>query len=514
MSTTCPKCHTDNPDDSKFCKECATPLFAPSKKKILAKVLSGVLIVILFVFVPAALANEKKSGQNLSVITKEGLGIKGELLVVKANKLILMDSSSLTGVEVAIDEVKHIQIVKKSKFLKGLGTGLLIGGLGGAVIGFLSGDDQGFLAMTAGQKALAGALGLGLLGAPIGGIWGMIKGLDESIDLTGKSPEEVKLIMNKLRSYARFGEKFPENIKLSPPAAKKDNLKAPEKEIHVKPSLTVEKEPLQPVQPSKLSRFHLNFIPGYFGSHGKKILQDLLTSVGFGDDEYHSGGWFGSSPRTIEYPEILKNHSPIIKDLRLEYSLNKDFALGISFSLLGNYEVKGRRIVPNKDYRGPLYEAEAHASGFYKGQAFFVTAAYFPIRDVFLKKTTFKFAVGVGMSHVNVDFIGSEFRGGFEDLYYSENLNRKSFSKNAVCFMLLGEYLFFFNKKWSLGLNVDYKYIPVNMDSTQFNSYYSYYDASPHSGGKIHYESIRVNIPSQKWNIGGFGIGVNFGFHF
>jgi hypothetical protein len=25
MSTTCPKCHTNNPDDSKFCKECATP---------------------------------------------------------------------------------------------------------------------------------------------------------------------------------------------------------------------------------------------------------------------------------------------------------------------------------------------------------------------------------------------------------------------------------------------------------------------------------------------------------
>lgn len=26
MSTKCPKCHTDNPEDSKFCKECATPL--------------------------------------------------------------------------------------------------------------------------------------------------------------------------------------------------------------------------------------------------------------------------------------------------------------------------------------------------------------------------------------------------------------------------------------------------------------------------------------------------------
>lgn len=487
----------------------------PPKKKTLAKVLSGVLIVILFLFVPAAPAKEKKSGQILSVITKEGRGIKGELLVVKEDKLILMDPSSLTGVEVAIDEVKHIQIVKKSKFLKGLSMGLLIGGLGGAVIGLLDGDDpSGFFAMTAGQKALAGALGLGLLGAPIGGIWGMIKGLDESIDLTGKSPDEVKLIMNKLRSYARFGEKFPENIKLSPPAAKKDNLKALEKETHVKPSLTVENEPPQPVQPSKFSRFHLNFIPGYFGSHGIKNLQDLLTSIGFGDDEHHSGGWFGSGPYTIEYPDIVKNHSFFIRDFRLEYSLNKDFALGISFSPLGNHEVKGRRIVPGKDYRGSNYEAETHASGYYKGQAFFVTAAYFPIPDAFLKKNTFKFAVGVGMSHVNVGFIGSEFRGAFEDPFSSENLNKKSISKNTVCFMLLGEYLFFLNKNWSLGLNVDYKYIPVNMDSTQFNSYYSFFDASPYYGGKLRHEFIRVNIPSQKWNIGGFGIGVNFGFHF
>jgi hypothetical protein len=26
MATQCPKCYTDNPSDSKFCKECATPL--------------------------------------------------------------------------------------------------------------------------------------------------------------------------------------------------------------------------------------------------------------------------------------------------------------------------------------------------------------------------------------------------------------------------------------------------------------------------------------------------------
>ncbi len=32
MANKCPKCDTDNPSDSKYCKECATPL--PSSKEI------------------------------------------------------------------------------------------------------------------------------------------------------------------------------------------------------------------------------------------------------------------------------------------------------------------------------------------------------------------------------------------------------------------------------------------------------------------------------------------------
>ena len=40
MAVKCPKCQTDNPDDSKYCKECGTPLM-PSKDVSVTKTLQS-----------------------------------------------------------------------------------------------------------------------------------------------------------------------------------------------------------------------------------------------------------------------------------------------------------------------------------------------------------------------------------------------------------------------------------------------------------------------------------------
>lgn len=56
---------------------------------------------------------------------------------------------------------------------RGLGLGLLIGGVTGAVLGIADGDDEdGFIALTAEEKAMAGFVALGGAGALVGAIAG------------------------------------------------------------------------------------------------------------------------------------------------------------------------------------------------------------------------------------------------------------------------------------------------------------------------------------------------------
>jgi hypothetical protein len=153
------------------------------------------------------------------------------------------------------------------------------------------------------------------------------------------------------------------------------------------------------------------------------------------------------------------------------------------------------------DYRSWV-EVETYLSGYYKGNAYFITASYLPVPDGYLKKSSFKFGGGIGYSKLNIVFSNSD----------GENYERKDFSKRALCFLALGDYSYFFNKNLSLGLGVDYKYIPVKIHAFQINSYYWYYDR-PYPN-EIIYGSMRISIPGQKLNFSGLGLGANLGLHF
>lgn len=187
------------------------------KTKLKSKGKMTVLLSALIVFgafTSNSYAKEKKHGAELVIQKKDGQSVRGELLTVKDNSLLVMESGSLSGISVDISDVHKIKILKKSRLLKGLGFGLLIGGGSGVLLGFLSGDDSpGWFSMTAGEKALLGGLAFGILGAPIGGIWGVVKGIDESIVLEERSPEEIKLILKKLNSKSRFPADLPQSFK-------------------------------------------------------------------------------------------------------------------------------------------------------------------------------------------------------------------------------------------------------------------------------------------------------------
>jgi hypothetical protein len=478
------------------------------RKKSAFKVIAACSLAIALILPCLVSAKERKFGRNLLVKMKDGRIIEGELLAVKDDLLIMMNASSLTGTEVQIGEVLYLKVNKKSKLLQGIGLGFLSGAATGGIIGLLSGDDEGgWFAMTAGQKALFGALGFGILGMPIGGIAGAITGIDESIDLTSMPPGQTNLLLNKLKSYSRVAGELPQNLKILPSTPTKEEYKAVEKETPAAPSKELANYLSLHAKPEKTNRFHFSFTPGYFNSSGLGKLQGLLKNIGFGGTESYSG-LFG--PVTIEYPHRVKGPYFYIKDVKIEYSLRKKLALGIAYSPLGKFGASGRHVISYKDYWGYDAETYTYINGSYSGQIYFLTASYFPLPDAFLRKLTFKITTGIGYGRVKMDFYGSEFE------YYYENqspyfpMDQKSFSKNVPAALLSTELIYFFNKRWTLGINADYKYVPVKTERFPIDCYYYYWDNSY----ERHDEALRVNIPNQTWNLGGLGLGINFGLHF
>jgi len=82
-------------------------------------------------------AKERK-GADLIIQKKYGQQVRGELIAVKENSLLLLGRESGVDVTVDIDNVKVITIVGKSKASGGAVLGLLIGAGVGAIVGLVA----------------------------------------------------------------------------------------------------------------------------------------------------------------------------------------------------------------------------------------------------------------------------------------------------------------------------------------------------------------------------------------
>jgi hypothetical protein len=159
-------------------------------------------IVLFFLVVPALLicptslkANERR-GAEVTVQKLDGQEVKGELIAVKPESLLLLDSFSATDVSIAFADITRIKITKKPITALTIGFGITFAALGTA-----AGYGLAKATWHEGDKLWPWAGGIiGLLS----GVWvGAVISDSETIEVEGKSPAETKEIMLKLRSKAR-----------------------------------------------------------------------------------------------------------------------------------------------------------------------------------------------------------------------------------------------------------------------------------------------------------------------
>jgi small nuclear ribonucleoprotein (snRNP)-like protein len=176
----------------------------PTSKKFIS-----LFLVFSLMMLPASLY-AKKRGAKLIITKKDGQLIKGELIAVKPNSLLLLDTEG-KDVSVGIADIEVIRFVKKLKTGRTEALiGLLIGAGGGVILGIVLTEPEYIPSWDITRDlTLINALILGLSFGFLGGILGYIFGQSEEktykkIRIEGMTDLEIQETMDKLRKKARI----------------------------------------------------------------------------------------------------------------------------------------------------------------------------------------------------------------------------------------------------------------------------------------------------------------------
>jgi len=168
----------------------------PTDKKLIS-----LFLVFSLMMLSVNLYAKERRGAKLLITKKDWQLIEGELITVKPNSLLLLNTE---GKDVSIDiaDIRIIRIMKKSMAGEGALTGLLIGGGGLGLIAFITNignEDHGPIASFIDTIILIG-LPLALIGAIIGAV---SKG-SKTIQIEGMTESKIKKTLDKLRKKARI----------------------------------------------------------------------------------------------------------------------------------------------------------------------------------------------------------------------------------------------------------------------------------------------------------------------
>lgn len=169
-------------------------------KKFLA-----LFLVFCLVALSGNLTAQEKKGVRIIVEINNGQTISGELITVKRDSLLLLDSETLADMSVKIDEIKTILVNNKSRILELGVAGALLGvatqGLTGKTDREVEGTTQKGEELT--TKAVPSFMLFGSIGLGVGALLGTVIGINKTIQIQGRSDADIQQDLEKLSKKAR-----------------------------------------------------------------------------------------------------------------------------------------------------------------------------------------------------------------------------------------------------------------------------------------------------------------------
>lgn len=162
----------------------------------------SIFLVLSVLALSTPLTAKERKGADLIIQKTDETQVRGELIAVKENSLLLLDRDSGADVSFDIRDIRMFKIKKKSKALVGAGIGLIIGGA--LTYNYLSTREyEGFDFSPVFRNVVIGVI-IGFIPIIIGTAVGMSIEKNKTIEIEGKSDSEIKEILEKLRKKSRI----------------------------------------------------------------------------------------------------------------------------------------------------------------------------------------------------------------------------------------------------------------------------------------------------------------------
>ncbi len=165
------------------------------------KKLISLFLMFSILLLSGSLFAKERKGVELVIQKTDGAQVRGELIAVKEDSLLMLERDSGADMSVDIENIKVVKIVKKSMFWRYAGYGFLIGAGIGALIGssMEEGDDSWIAGPTVGYTIIVGVPAAILSGI----IAGTATGTAKIIWIEGKSDSEIQEILEKFRKKSQ-----------------------------------------------------------------------------------------------------------------------------------------------------------------------------------------------------------------------------------------------------------------------------------------------------------------------